>query len=71
MGKLVTGRLSDLTDDAPDKAEAELIIHEGKRFKRILALVSQKIYERFKDLLSAFRYFDTDHTMSLSLNEFA
>lgn len=37
----------------------------------MLALVSSKIYERFKDLLTAFRYFDTDHTMSLSLNEFA
>ena len=44
---------------------------EGIKFKRILSLVSFKIYERFKDMLAAFRYFDTDHQLSLTLNEFA
>ena len=36
-----------------------------------MALVSGKIYERFKDIVHAFRYFDTDHQLSLTLNEFA
>lgn len=30
-----------------------------------------KINERFKNLLTAFRYFDGDHQLSLTLNEFA
>ena len=34
-------------------------------------LISHKIHERFPNLLSAFRYFDGDHELSLSLNEFA
>lgn len=37
----------------------------------MLALISFKIHERFKNLLSAFRYFDNDHQLSLTLNEFA
>ena len=37
----------------------------------MLALISFKIQERFKNLLAAFRYFDNDHQLSLSLNEFA
>ena len=42
-----------------------------KQFKKVLALISFKIYERFKTLLDAFRYFDSDHMLSLTLNEFA
>lgn len=37
----------------------------------MLSLVSLKIYERFRTLQAAFRYLDTDHTQSISLNEFA
>lgn len=37
----------------------------------LLALVSEKLYERFKNLRSAFRYLDTNHSQSISLNEFS
>ena len=46
-------------------------MNEGFQFKRIFELVSQKIYERFKGPLAAFRFFDTSHNLDLSLNEFA
>ena len=38
---------------------------------KLLNLISSKLSERFKDLHTAFRFFDTDHTASISLNEFA
>jgi len=44
---------------------------EKRHFRKILALISIKIYERFKDIKTAFRYFDNDHQLSLTLNEFA
>ena len=37
----------------------------------LLNLVSSKLSERFSHLRTAFRFFDTDHTATLSLNEFA
>lgn len=37
----------------------------------LLALVSSKLHERFKNLRSAFRFLDTNHSQSISLNEFA
>ena len=37
----------------------------------MLAMVSDKIKERFESLRDCFRYLDTNHTMSISLNEFA
>ena len=39
--------------------------------RKILNLVSCKIQERFQTLLAAFRFFDNDHMLSLTLNEFA
>lgn len=36
-----------------------------------MALVSEKLNERFKNLRSAFRFLDTNHSQSISLNEFA
>lgn len=38
---------------------------------RILGNIALKLNERFNNILQAFRYFDTDHTLSLTLNEFA
>lgn len=38
---------------------------------KLLGLVSYKIHERFKNLREAFRYIDTDHSQSISINEFA
>ena len=35
---------------------------EALKFKKVLALTSFKIYERFKTIKNAFRFFDTDHT---------
>ena len=34
-------------------------------------MVSAKIHERFRNLREAFRYIDTDHSQSISINEFA
>lgn len=69
MGKTTTSS----ANYAEHYSDAELaeIKKEGNEFKRLLALVSGKIYERFKDIVQAFRYFDTDHQLSLTLNEFA
>ena len=36
-----------------------------------MSIISGKIYERFKSCQQAFRYLDTDHSQSLSVNEFA
>lgn len=41
------------------------------RLLELLQLTSAKIYERFKTVQKAFRYFDTDHSQALSVNEFA
>jgi len=41
--------------------QLEEIKLKGRQFKKILALISFKIHERFKTLLAAFRYFDSDH----------
>ena len=38
---------------------------------KLLSLVSFKIYQRFRNLREAFRYIDTDHSQSISINEFA
>ena len=37
----------------------------------LLTLVSAKLHERFKNLRAAFRFLDTNHSQSISLNEFA
>ena len=50
------------------------IVHktpEEKHLLKLLALVSNKLYERFATLKHAFRYLDTDHTQQITLNEFA
>ena len=44
---------------------------EEQRLIKLLALVSAKIHERFRNLREAFRYIDTDHSQSISINEFA
>lgn len=44
---------------------------EEKKLLKLLSLVSFKIYERFRNLREAFRYIDTDHSQSISINEFA
>ena len=41
------------------------------KMKKVLNLISIKIQERFPNILSAFRFFDNDHQLSLTLNEFA
>ena len=38
---------------------------------KLLSLISGKIHERFRNLREAFRYIDTDHSQSISINEFA
>lgn len=38
---------------------------------KLLSLVSNKINERFVNLKACFRYLDTNHSQSISLNEFA
>jgi hypothetical protein len=44
---------------------------EEKHLLKLLALVSNKLYERFATLQKAFRFLDTDHTQEITLNEFA
>ena len=51
--------------------EKDDVEKERKKFQKIIDLISVKINERFKNLLSCFRAFDTDHQLSLTLNEFA
>ena len=44
---------------------------EEQRVLKLLSLVSFKISERFRNLREAFRHIDTDHSQSISLNEWA
>jgi hypothetical protein len=44
---------------------------EQKRLIKLLMLISNKLSERFRNLREAFRYIDTDHSSSISLNEFS
>lgn len=45
--------------------------NDEKHLYDLLHLVSQKLHERFKNLRAAFRFLDTNHSQSISLNEFA
>lgn len=42
-----------------------------RHLQQLLQLVSDKIRERFVNLKACFRFLDTDHTQSISLNEWA
>lgn len=44
---------------------------DEKHLLKLLTLVSSKINERFRNMREAFRYIDTDHSQSISINEFA
>jgi hypothetical protein len=44
---------------------------DEKHLFNLLMLVSEKLHERFKGLREAFRFLDTNHSQSISLNEFA
>ena len=55
----------DKTGKWQDKSDGE------KRLIKLLSLVSFKINERFRNMREAFRYIDTDHSQSISINEFA
>ena len=44
---------------------------EEQRLIKLLSLISYKLHERFRNLREAFRYIDTDHSQSISINEFA
>ena len=35
-----------------------------------MSQIARKLDERFKNILAAFRYMDTDHSLELNLNEF-
>jgi Ca2+-binding EF-hand superfamily protein len=61
-----SSEMQSMTEDEKVKIQKQ-----GLHFKKILSLISYKIHERFQNLLSAFRYMDGDHQLSLSLNEFA
>jgi Ca2+-binding EF-hand superfamily protein len=50
---------------------AQLKSEEEKYLVKLLALVSDKIRERFVNLQNCFRFLDTDHSQSISINEFA
>jgi Ca2+-binding EF-hand superfamily protein len=44
---------------------------EEAHMLRLLSLVSDKIRERFINLKTCFRFLDTNHSQSISINEFA
>lgn len=44
---------------------------DEKHLMDLLQIISAKLYERFKNLRTAFRYLDTNHSQSISLNEFS
>jgi|LauGreDrversion4_2_1035121.scaffolds.fasta_scaffold157751_1 Ca2+-binding EF-hand superfamily protein len=44
---------------------------EEKYLTKLLALVSDKIKERFRNIRDCFRFLDTNHSQSISINEFA
>lgn len=46
-------------------------MQELKQTYLILGMIALKLNERFKNIISAFRYFDTNHTMTLDIFEFA
>ena len=62
---------TDLSAKLDDKLEWHNKSDEEKRLLKLLSLVSFKINERFRNLREAFRYIDTDHSQSISINEFA
>jgi len=69
MGKpMIKGKdmTQTMTEEEKDKLE-----FEKRQFMKVLALISDKINERFKNILTAFRNFDSDHGLNLTLNEFA
>jgi Ca2+-binding EF-hand superfamily protein len=70
MGKVKSLDANSMLNDF-DTSRRQKIEVESKQFKILLSLISGKIYERFKTILDAFRYFDSSHNLSLSLNEFA
>lgn len=49
----------------------EAITEDEKYLLKLLALVSDKIKERFVNLQQCFRFLDTNHSQSISINEFA
>jgi Ca2+-binding EF-hand superfamily protein len=57
--------------DFKHEKEVQQKSEEEKHLFKLLALVSEKLYERFKNLQTAFRFLDTDHSQSISLNEFS
>ena len=44
---------------------------EETHMLKLLSLVSDKIRERFVNLKACFRFLDTNHSQSISINEFA
>jgi len=52
-------------------AKPEPKTEEQKYLLKLLAMVSDKIKERFVNFQKCFRFLDTDHSQSISINEFA
>lgn len=71
MGKINNSNLDKETMDKLSPEEIQNVETEKRSFTKVLALISLKIDERFLNILTAFRYFDTDHLLTLTLNEFA
>ena len=44
---------------------------DEQRLIKLLTLVGDKLNERFPTFQAAFRFFDADHSQSISMNEFA
>jgi len=69
MNSGVKGTLNELGEVIEPKAVPRTA--DEIYLQNLLALVSSKMYERFPNLQKCFRYLDTDHSHSLTINEFA
>ena len=65
----VHGSINERGETLQPKQEAKT--DEEKHLIKLLALVSDKIKERFVNIQQCFRFLDTDHSQSISINEFA
>ena len=69
MNSGIKGTLNERGEVIKPKLEPKTA--DEQYLQNLLKLVSSKMYERFPTLQKCFRYLDTDHSHSLTINEFA
>ena len=72
MNSGVHGTKNERGERLPTNKTSPKVTDEEKKYLlRLLAIVSDKIRERFVNLQTCFRFLDTDKSQELTLNEFA